>query len=74
MREQGLVAIERLQHEEVGNFGGATAARSRYPPGESFATMTHESEQLGRESRQPLSHPYLQHRRHEPLIQLDVIV
>ena len=53
VREQRLVAVDRLQHQEVGEFRRGAAAGRRHAAAERFAALMQQPEQLGRERRQP---------------------
>ena len=74
MREQRLVAVDRLQHQEVGELGGAAAAGRRDATGERLAALVQQPEQLARERRQPAGGAHVQHRRDEALVEHDLPV
>ena len=74
MREQRLVAVDRLQHQEVGELGRRAPAGRRDASGERFATLMEQPEQLGGEGRQPTRRPHMQHGRNEVVVEHDLLV
>ena len=74
MREQRLVAIDRLQHEKVGELGRGAPAGRRDASGERFAALMEQPEQLGRKGRQPAGRPHMQDGRNEALVEHDLLV
>ena len=74
VREQRLVAIDRLQHQEVGELGGGAPAGRRDAPAERFAALMEQPEQLGGERRQPVRRPRVQHGRNETVVEHHLLV
>ncbi len=49
---EGLGAVDQLQQQEVGDFRGAPGAGCHHPPGEGFAALVEQAQQLLGEGRQ----------------------
>jgi len=74
VREQRLVAVDGLQHQEVGELRGAAAARRRHASGQRFPPLVQQAEQLAGEGRQPARRADMQDRRDEILVEDDLPV
>ena len=72
--QQRLVAIDRLQHEEIGEFSGRAPAGRGHPPGKRFASLMEQPEQLGGERRQPTCRGHVQDRGNERVVEDDLLV
>jgi hypothetical protein len=74
MREHRFVPVDRLQHQEVGDFRrGATPGRGD-APAKRFPALMKETEQLGHERGQPARGAGVEHGRNERVLQHDALV
>ena len=74
MCQQRLVAVDRLQHQEVGDLGRGAAAGRRHAAAERFATLMQQPDQLRHERRQPGRGARVQHGRDEAIVEDHLLV
>ena len=74
VREQRLVAVDRLKHQKVGDLRRGAPAGRRDPAAERLAALVQQAEELGHQRRQPARRPRMQHRRNEAVVEHDLLV
>ena len=71
---EGLGAVDQLQQQEVGDFRGAPGAGCHHPPGEGFAALVEQAQQLLGEGRQGRRGGNVEYRRQVVLVQAQGLV
>src|ERR1700674_4610137 len=74
MRNQRLVPIDGLQHEKVGELGGAAPAGRRDTPRERLAALMEQAEKLSGKGGQPIRGAHMQDGWNEILVEDDLLV